>query len=157
MDQSVAKLSILLDLIGKKVGLLSQILTICENQEAILVAERSEEYDKLFIGMGREKQLLVDEVITTDELFQKIFNEIGEDFEAVGESNTEVIRKLQERIMGVTELDAKIRLAENRNLERLAQARTTYPKQGITEVSKQQLLEKYKSNDKKPKDKRRRK
>ena len=149
MQANVAKLNILLDLIAKKRGFLVQILTICENQEAILSAERNEEYDKLFIGMGDEKQLLVDEVVATDNLFQKMFDELGEDFQHIGDSNKDVIRNLQQHIMDVTELDAKIRLTENRNLERIAQTRVNPPQRSVTEASKKQLLKLYKSHDKK--------
>ena len=149
MQGNVSKLNILLDLISKKRGLLVQILTICENQEAILSAERNEEYDKLFIGMGNEKQLLVDEVVATDAMFQKMFDEFGDDFQNLGDSGKDVIRSLQELVMNVTELDAKIRLTENRNLDRIAQERVNPPKPSITEASKKQLLKQYKSHNKK--------
>ncbi|MCL2851895.1 MAG: hypothetical protein FWE20_02500 [Defluviitaleaceae bacterium] len=149
MQSNISKLNILLDLIVKKKGLLTQILTICENQEAILSAERNEEYDKLFIGMGAEKQVLVDEVVATDALFQKMFDEIGSDFNLVGNENKNVIRGLQDQIMTVTELDTKIRLTENRNLERIASVRAKQPQRSVNEVSKQQLLKQYKSHDKK--------
>ena len=149
MQTNVAKLNILLDLIGKKRGLLVQILTICENQEAILSAERNEEYDRLFIGMGNEKQLLVDEVVATDALFQKMFDELGDDFQSLCESSKDVIRNIQELVMSVTELDTKIRLTENRNLDRIAQERVNPPQRSITEASKQQLLKQYKSHNKK--------
>ena len=149
MQSGAANLNILLDLIGKKRGLLVQILTICENQEAILSAERSQEYDKLFIGMGNEKQLLVDEVVATDTLFQKLFDGLGEDFRPLGDSDKDMVRNLQDLVMAVTELDAKIRLTESRNLERIAQTRVTPPQRSVTEASRRQLLEQYKSHDKK--------
>ncbi|MCL2619297.1 MAG: hypothetical protein FWD98_09655 [Defluviitaleaceae bacterium] len=145
MHPGLTKLNILLDLIGRKRVLLSQILTICENQELILSAPRSDDNDRLFIGMGNEKQLLVDQVVAADELFQKMFDEMGEAFHEIGEANKDVVRKMQEGIMGVTELDAKIRLAENRNLECISRARTTVPPKPVNEVSKQQVLQEYKA------------
>ena len=149
MQSNVAKLNILLDLIRKKKVLLAQILTICENQEAVLAAERSAEHDRLFIGMGHEKQLLVDEVVATDTLFQKMFDEIGSDFQVVAEEHKDMIQSLQELVMGVTELDTNIRLTENRNLESIARTRSHQPPRSVNEVSKQQLLKQYKSHDKK--------
>jgi len=149
-ETNSVKLSVLLDLVGKKKALLTQILTICENQETVLSAERNEELDKLFIGMGNEKQKLVDEVIATDGFFQKIFDELGDDFERTGNNNLDIIQSLQDHIMGVTELDAKIRLAENRNLDRINRTRVQPITRSVNEASKQQLLQQYQSH-KKPK------
>ncbi|MCL2616597.1 MAG: hypothetical protein FWD96_03000 [Defluviitaleaceae bacterium] len=148
MQTNDVKLRVLLDLIGKKKALLTQILTICENQESILSAERNEELDRMFIEMGNEKQALVDEVIATDNFFQKVFDELGENFERTGEDNKDVIKLMQSHIMGVTELDTKIRLAENRNVERITRTRAQPVKPSVNQVSKQHLLKQYKSHDK---------
>lgn len=148
MDANAVKLKILLDLIGKKKGLLSQILVICENQEALLAAERSEEYDKLFIDMGSEKQLLVNDVTDTDTFFQKIFSELGEDFERISNENKDVIKSLQEHVMTVTELDAKIRLTEGRNRDKIARTRAMPGQRDISEALKRQLLEHYRHHGK---------
>lgn len=147
---TTAGLGLLLDLLKRKEGTLGQVLNICENQEALLQSYDQGSYSEMIIEMGKEKQHLIDEVLTGDSFFQKTFEEHKGALER-HEEHRVVLGELQKIIIRVTELDTKIRLCEQRNQELLKQQRLktqdTAPRQ-VSTAEKNKLITRYKSLDK---------
>ena len=142
-------LRLMQDLLDKKAAALKQILGITENQEALLGAYDQEDFRDMIIEMGKQKQLLIDEVLSGDEFFQKTFEEYKAALDDP-QAYRGILAGLQETIMQVTELDARIRLCEQRNQALLQYQRQTSsgPSRTANEAQKQQLLGRYKSLDK---------
>ena len=81
IDEFEAKIQVLIDIVSDKNTKLNQVLNITLNQETLLkVPEPTEEISQLFNQMNTEKQVVIDEVLDGDEVFNKIFEGL-DDFE----------------------------------------------------------------------------
>ena len=144
------KLRILQDILAKKKFALECIFGICENIEGILLSPDGQ--GKEFLPqMGKEKQLLIEQVLEADEVFQKLFDGISADFETNAPSHKDKIAGLQNSIKEVLELDIKIRAKEVQTKEQmLAGAAINLKKQAAANpAGKNYILEQYKNNTKK--------
>ena len=97
--------------------------------------------------MNDEKQKLIDLVISSDNLFQSVFESSTEDFNLNAEAYKPQIKELQDLIRKVMDVDVKIRVQEQKNKDLIA---SQYPRTKIqaAKVSKGNLLKKYESNNK---------
>ena len=109
-----AKLTLLQDILDKKQTALVAMLNISENQEMLYLSPPSDERHRFITETDIEKQKQFDEVLTCDEMFQRIFDTISDEFEQKSEKHTEKIGCLQFSINEVLELDMKIRAQEVR-------------------------------------------
>jgi hypothetical protein len=109
-----AKLGILGDILTKKRDALLAILGICENQELLYNSPNTPERRDFLIGLGKEKQLQIDQVLACDDMFQGIFEGISDYFQKKGPEYAERVLLLQSGINEVMELDVKIRAQEEK-------------------------------------------
>lgn len=116
MDSSNLNLKLLLDITQKKERVLHNILTICENQKMVLSNDFGNEEEKshFFNEMGKEKQILIDDVQQLDQTFARLYKNISLVLKAEceKEENKYLVKDLQEKITLVTVLDTKIRKLE---------------------------------------------
>ena len=146
MDGFPVKLQMLLDILAKKEESLTQILSITENQHAILAWDASGGKE-MFLQMNAEKQGLIDSVLQYDAMFDNIFKEMGGDFEKNAPDYKDTVKALQTQIKNVTELDVMIRAQEDENLKATpAQA----PKPNTSKASHKTVMEDYARFNKKP-------
>ena len=116
MDHFLLHLRLLNDILEKKLNTLTQIFTITENQKAALAAScRDKEVLRLYAGMMREKQRLIDSVIESDRVFEKTYREVSGVFESEAPKHAGLVKRMQDSIRRVTALDARIRVREARN------------------------------------------
>jgi len=134
-------------MLGKKKALLERISAITENQENILLSPyaESDEGAMLFSGLNEEKHKLIELVLQADDLFQNLFDSIKEEFEARAQDFKEEIRTLKNEIKEVVELDAKIRIREEKNRMLLEKLKPKN-KPEISGTSKAYVLKQYQKN-----------
>lgn len=149
-DYFESKLNILLELLEKKEEALTQILSISENQSTVLESDDAEGMS-FFREMNIEKQKRIDEVLDNDKAFQSLFVKLSDDFERKGPSFTKKIKRLQDKIKAVIELDIRIRVCENKNreLSQKANPNASIQAQQAPRISRNKLLTQYKNNSKK--------
>ena len=147
MDNFLVQLNVLSDMLGKKKALLERISAITENQENILLSPyaESDEGAMLFSGLNEEKHKLIELVLQADDLFQNLFDSIKEEFEARAQDFKEEIRTLKNEIKEVVELDAKIRIREEKNRMLLEKLKPKN-KPEISGTSKAYVLKQYQKN-----------
>ena len=156
MNGFETKLNLLSDMLEKKHEILLQILTITENQRSIFVREgETAAPDKAVLRdmlrqMNDEKQKLIDEHLNSDRLFQKIFEEISEEFESRASDYKPIIEGMQEMITKVVELDCSIREQEQKN-RRVFETEIANLKASkdldFTKASKDYVLKQYEKNN----------
>ena len=156
MNGFETKLTLLSDMLEKKHEILLQILTITENQKSIFVRESETDTEhkamlrEMLHQMNDEKQKLIDEHLNSDRLFQKIFEEISDEFESRAPDYKPIIEGMQEMIKKVTELDSSIREQEQKN-RRVFEAEIANLKASkdldFTKASKEYVLKQYEKNN----------
>lgn len=143
------KLDYLKELLDKKMGALSKIYNITENQNMILLSkESSPEANVFFAEMNKEKLHLIDEVIDLDRLFQSSFKEIEYKLDEAGKEYPETVKNMQTLINEILEKDISIRAWEQKNKEILDQIKKPSQKP-VQKAGKNYILNRYKSNSKK--------
>ncbi len=152
MDDLKFKINFLLDLLTKKEELLTQIYNITENQELFEKTLTSSDKDLLLGEAVKEKQKIIEEVITADNTFMKIFGEFKGELNRRQEEFRPEIKKMQEKIRAVSSIDLKIRAKEQRAKQGI-QVQNPVLSQKIKTLksSKNYILSKYKENTKKEK------
>ena len=147
MDNFAVQLKVMFNILTKKRQALTQILTISENQETILVSKMdAEEISAFFVAMNDEKQHLIDEVIKTDDMFQDMFNGIKDVFEERAKEHKEEIGGLQAEIKWLIEMDTKIRLQEEKNKSHLARLNKNVKKIDLSQAAKDYIIRQYGKN-----------
>ncbi|MDR1688110.1 MAG: hypothetical protein LBS21_05805 [Clostridiales bacterium] len=147
MDNFETQLKLLFEILVKKKQALTQILTISENQETILVSKMEpDEISSFFVAMNDEKQGLIDEVIKTDDLFQSIFDGVKAVFEEKAKEFKPRVSALQDEIKALIEMDTKIRLQEEKNKSQLARLNRTTRKIDLSQAAKDYVLKQYEKN-----------
>ena len=147
MDDFQTKLNILTDMLIKKKALLTQIETITENQEGILLSPfaAGEEGALFFNGLNDEKQKLIELVLEADRLFQKMFDDSKDEFDNRAGDFKDEIQALKDHIKEIVELDSRIRIREEKNKMLLEKTR---PKKKIdtSGANKSHVLKQYEKN-----------
>lgn len=147
MDNFEVQLKVLFEILVKKKQALTQILSISENQETILLSKmESSEISSFFVAMNSEKQDLIEEVIKSDDLFQSIFDGIKDVFEEKAKEYKDKITSLQSEIKVLIEMDTKIRLQEEKNKSHLARMNKASKKIDLSGTAKDYILKQYKKN-----------
>ena len=149
MSDPSVKINMLIDILHTKNRVLSQVLTITENQgNMLLSAETGEEIAHLWRGVNLEKQSLIDEALQADAAFQNIFESFGADFESYARAQAALTEKMQNLVRLAMALDAKIRTQEQINRE-LAAKIGKNKKKDASEASKRYVMAQYAKNNRK--------
>jgi len=136
------------DILTKKEEALQQVLAITENQHSVLTWDKEEGGRELFAQMNARKQELIDAVLQYDGMFDNIFRDMGDSFEKQAPGYADVVRNLQKQIKAVTDLDVKIRVQENFNMDSMPEAKRPN-RIDMPKVPVKAALEEYKRHDRK--------
>jgi len=128
------KLALLLEILSKKHAALTDVLNISENQETLYLSPPSETRRDFLIEMGKQKQKQIDEVLACDEVFQRIFDSITDEFAEKKDNYKEQVQRLQVGINLILELDVKIRAQEEKG-KALAVASFNQPATSQTDIN----------------------
>lgn len=145
------KLNFLMDILDQKLKFLNQIYNITENQEFFEKTLSGEDQTILLKEAINEKQKIIDDVITADNTFMKIFGEFKGDLNRNQDTFKAEIKKMQEKIREVSSVDFKIRAKEQRAKQGIQITPPVLSKKIKTlKSSKNYILDKYKKNTQKP-------
>lgn len=149
LEEIYNKINNLNYLLDRKIEILSIILNITKSQG--IVFKEQEGIDS-FINMSiNEKQSLINELISIDEMFLNIF----ESFKGALNRNKNIfkedIRQIQNKIQKIADMDINIRLQEEKNKQLVNNniALSSKNKVKTLKVSKDEMLKKYINNTKK--------
>lgn len=149
LEEIYNKINNLNYLLDRKIEILSIILNITKSQG--IVFKEQEGIDS-FINMSiNEKQSLINELISIDEMFLNIF----ESFKGALNQNKnmfkEDIRQIQNKIQKIADIDINIRLQEEKNKQLVNNniALSSKNKVKTLKMSKEEMLKKYINNTKK--------
>ncbi len=112
------KLSIIIDILKEKSDKLQTLAIITENQGVVLESrEKTRESVEMLSQLISEKQKLIDEVLTYDEVFLKNYEEIKGNFddEQIRREHRDEILAVQELIVGINEKNEKVIMLERAN------------------------------------------
>ncbi len=144
MDEFGLRLSLLLEITGKKKNLLEIILNITFNQNCIVLGELTTETRQLFMELAKEKQKLIDEVYSLDTVFQRTYDAVKHLFNDIDkDSFKETLVSLQDTIDEVISLDGKICEIESNNNTLLEQKKLDVQKINVPKADKNRILEQY--------------
>ena len=143
------KLTLLQEILDKKHAALTDVLNISENQETLYLSPPSDERREFLIEIGKEKQKQIDEVLACDEVFQRIFDSIADEFAIKSGDYKEKVQRLQTSINEILKLDVKIRAQEEKGK---ALANASFGQQSgqanINSASTNYILDKYREASK---------
>ncbi len=149
LEEIYNKINNLNYLLDRKIEILSIILNVTKSQS--IVFKEQEGIDS-FINMSiNEKQSLINELISIDEMFLSIF----ESFKGALNQNKsmfkEDIRQIQNKIQKIADIDINIRLQEEKNKQLVNNniALSSKNKVKTLKMSKGEMLKKYINNTKK--------
>lgn len=149
LEEIYNKINNLNYLLDRKIEILSIILNVTKSQG--IVFKEQEGIDG-FINMSiNEKQSLINELISIDEMFLNIF----ESFKGALNQNKNIfkedIRQIQNKIQKIADMDINIRLQEEKNKQLVNNniALSSKNKVKTLKVSKDEMLKKYINNTKK--------
>ncbi|MBS5794491.1 MAG: hypothetical protein ACLUCH_02170 [Lachnospirales bacterium] len=149
LEEIYNKINNLNYLLDRKIEILSIILNVTKSQG--IVFKEQEGIDS-FINMSiNEKQSLINELISIDEMFLNIF----ESFKGALNRNKNIfkedIRQIQNKIQKIADMDINIRLQEEKNKQLVNNniALSSKNKVKTLKVSKDEMLKKYINNTKK--------
>lgn len=149
LEEIYNKINNLNYLLDRKIEILSIILNVTKSQG--IVFKEQEGIDS-FINMSiNEKQSLINELISIDEMFLSIF----ESFKGALNQNKsmfkEDIRQIQNKIQKIADIDINIRLQEEKNKQLVNNNIAVASKNKVKtlKMSKEEMLKKYINNTKK--------
>lgn len=149
LEEIYNKINNLNYLLDRKIEILSIILNVTKSQG--IVFKEQEGIDS-FINMSiNEKQSLINELISIDEMFLNIF----ESFKGALNRNKNIfkedIRQIQNKIQKIADMDINIRLQEEKNKQLVNNniALSSKNKVKTLKMSKEEMLKKYINNTKK--------
>lgn len=149
LEEIYNKINNLNYLLDRKIEILSIILNVTKSQG--IVFKEQEGIDS-FINMSiNEKQSLINELISIDEMFLNIF----ESFKGALNQNKNIfkedIRQIQNKIQKIADMDINIRLQEEKNKQLVNNniALSSKNKVKTLKMSKEEMLKKYINNTKK--------
>ena len=121
-------LSVLNDSLDMKLEVLSKIQQFTEQQKAVF-EEDTPDVDR-FDKLVDEKDVLVDKLISLDEGFETLYQEVSETLKDNRAQYAAQIRQLQDKIGSITEISASIQAQESRN-KKLIEEYFAKQRQGI--------------------------
>ena len=106
-------LSVLSESLDMKLEVLEKIQEYTDKQKIVFETDTPDvdEYDRLV----DEKDELVDKLISLDDGFEKLYQEVSDELKDNRERYAGVIRELQKKISRITEISASIQAQESRN------------------------------------------
>lgn len=149
MSDIKVKIDILNDALDKKEKLLVSIYNITENQELFYKLEDENQKNKLIKESSREKQIIIDEVISIDNIFINIVEEIKEELKYEKDLYQEKLNIMTEKIKKVTDLDIKIRVKEERNRRIFEFDKIKNSQIKTLKTSKSYIIKQYEKNNRK--------
>lgn len=153
-EQLKNKVMNLNNLLDRKIEILTQVLNITDNQKMFfnnLEKENLEEYINISL---EEKQNLINQLIEIDTIFLSIFESFSGSLNKNKDAFKNDIKKLQDKIKYITDIDIKIRLQEEKNKPIFIniQNYNKSPKIKVLKASKEYMLKRYTENTKKNKE-----
>jgi len=116
MDKMITELNIMIDGLKKKAAALAEILNITENQQTVIHSDLPfDEIRTIIFQMNEGKQDAIKIVRSCDDMFEAMLKDIGQDLEARQDMYKPQVKKMQEGIRKVMDLDVKIRVGEEEN------------------------------------------
>jgi len=141
------KMKFLSDILDRKAELLKQIYNIMENQEFFEKTLNSEDSEILIKEAVKEKQKIIEEVIAADNTFMRVFGEFKGALNRNRDKFRPEIKKMQEKIRTVSDIDFKIRAKELRVKQGIQVLKGVPAKKIKTlKASKHYILDKYRKN-----------
>ena len=165
LEEIYNKINNLNYLLDRKIEILNIILNITKSQHIVFKEDRNvDSFIEIVISAPgiatldleqfsislEEKQGLIDELINIDEMFLSIF----EGFKGALNQNKNIfkedLKKIQNKIQQISDIDLKIRLQEEKN-KQLINNNVNFNQEKIKtlKVSKNEMLKKYMNNTKK--------
>ncbi len=148
MSEFDININLLIDIIIKKKSNLERVLNITLNQRELLGKADSSD---LFVEMNKEKQILIDEILALDSVFQRKFNLISHNFnsDVVVKAYKNKIELVQDYIKSVLRLDNEIRIQEEKNTKAIKEVKSN--KVGminkVYETKANEVINLYKANN----------
>ena len=121
-------LNVLAESLDMKINVLSRIKEYTDRQKAVFEDE-SPDIDE-FDNLVDEKDVLVDKLISLDDGFERLYQEISDELSANRTKHSAQIKQLQDKIGIITELSASIQAQESRN-KKMIEDYFTKERQGI--------------------------
>lgn len=149
LEEIYNKINNLNYLLDRKIEILSIILNVTKSQG--IVFKEQEGIDS-FINMSiNEKQSLINELISIDEMFLNIFESFKGALNRNKNMFKEDIRQIQNKIQKIADIDINIRLQEEKNKQLVNNniALSSKNKVKTLKMSKEEMLKKYINNTKK--------
>ncbi len=145
------KMRFLMEVLERKLKALEEIYNITENQEFFEKTLFGEDKDILLQEAIKEKQKIIDEVIAADNTFMKVFGEFKGDLNRNKDKFKDDIKKMQDKIRKVSDIDFKIRAKELRAKQGVKVTPDVLsPKIKTLKSSKSYILDKYRKNTQRP-------
>ena len=155
LEEIYNKINNLNYLLDRKLQLLGLILDITKSQKNFFDKDENNEINSFINLSVEEKQKLIDELVSIDNMFLTIF----ESFKGALNQNKKIFEKelkqLQQKIQQIEDTDLKIRLQEEKNKQTLNNVNNinnninTIDKVKTLKLSKSDLLKKYNDNNNK--------
>lgn len=155
LEEIYNKINNLNYLLDRKLQLLGLILDITKSQKNFFDKDENNEINSFINLSVEEKQKLIDELVSIDNIFLTIF----ESFKGGLNQNKKIFEKelkqLQQKIQQIADTDLKIRLQEEKNKQTLNNVNNinnninTIDKVKTLKLSKSDLLKKYNDNNNK--------
>lgn len=155
LEEIYNKINNLNFLLDRKLQLLGLILDITKSQKNFFDKDENNEINSFINLSVEEKQKLIDELVSIDNMFLTIF----ESFKGGLNQNKKIFEKelkqLQQKIQQIADTDLKIRLQEEKNKQTLNNVNNinnninTIDKVKTLKLSKSDLLKKYNDNNNK--------
>lgn len=155
LEEIYNKINNLNYLLDRKLQLLGLILDITKSQKNFFDKDENNEINSFINLSVEEKQKLIDELVSIDNMFLTIF----ESFKGGLNQNKKIFEKelkqLQQKIQQIADTDLKIRLQEEKNKQTLNNVNNinnninTIDKVKTLKLSKSDLLKKYNDNNNK--------
>ena len=151
LEEIYNKINNLTYLLDRKIEILSLVLNITTNQKTLF--SKKDNDTKSFLNISiEEKQKLIDELISIDNMFISIFESFNGKLNEYKNIFKEDIENIKKKIEQIIDIDLKIRLEEekNKNIEssNINNIKNNMEKIKTLKVSKNDMLKKYMNNNK---------
>ncbi len=126
VEKIEVELKLLIEALNKKASLTTEIYNITENQHTIIKSEALEKdaFDFMFKETVKEKQIRLDELVSVDTAFQKIYEGVASELTQNKEKYRYSIKTLQQKIKEITDTEIKLKVLEERNKTEMNRSHT---------------------------------
>jgi len=120
LDNQIAKhtyISLLADVLKKKIEVLTTLLDLTEQQDSIITTEPFN--DEEFLNTISAKEGYIDELLKLEDGFERIYSTIKEELTSSKDKFADEISKFKEYIGIITDLSVKLQSTEARNKQKM--------------------------------------